>query len=271
MAEADPFEVLFQHFCRHLVCLVCKHEPTRPDDTEGRQILMASGFVLEMKGRWFLATAGHHMRDLEELRKSRPDRRIVVTIADGFGYGAIDQTFVPLEYYDAHRIHQYDEEQGIDFGLILLRDNTCDLLKANGRVPVVEHHWQDWSDVEFASYTIVGILCEGSHEIAGNGLYMRTAQFDLSPIEAPPAQLARFTQPMRFFKITDLGDTKSIVGMSGCPILGIRLTQEPFQMSYFFIGIQSGWLPGKQLIFACDLPYLAKQLIRAFEPNDEDV
>jgi hypothetical protein len=271
MADDDPFYDLFQFFCRHLVSIVYKHEPTRPHDDEGRKVLIASGFVMEIQGRWFLATAGHFMEDLERLRRDRPDRRIVVTIVDSFGVGKIDDTMVPLPYFDLPRHHEHDEEQGIDFGVILLPGNTCDLLAANGRIPVIESHWQDWSGVEFASYTIVGILAEGSKEIGDHGLFLRTAQFDLAPVETPPAQLERFTHPMRFFKITNLGDTQSIVGMSGCPILGIRLQPDPMQMSYFFIGIQSGWIPSKHIIYACDLPFLAKQMIRGLEPDEGDM
>ncbi len=266
--ESDPFRRLFQHLCRHLVCLIYKHEAKRPVDAEGRRVGFASGFIMEFQGAWFLATAGHFMQELEDLRRDRPDRKIEVTIADSFGEGVIDDTMIPLSYFDSPRHHAYDDEHGIDFGLIHLPDNTCDLLASNGRIPVIESHWRDWSDVKFASHSIFGVLAEGSHETPNNGMYLRTAQFDLSPFEKPPQQFARFVQPMRFFKITNLGDTKSIVGMSGCPIIGFRVNWEVEQMSYFFLGIQSGWLPDSKILYSCDLAYIAKDLIAGMVDAD---
>ena len=265
----DPFYELFEYLCRHLVSIVYKHEATRKDDVEGRIIGVASGFIMEFNGYSFLATAGHFMEELEKLKASRPDRRIVVTIVDSFGQGAIDKTMVPLPYFDLPRHFEYDDTQGMDFGLILLPKNTCDLIRANARIPVTEDHWLVEAPTEFASYSIFGVLAEGSHEIGDNGLYLRTAQFDLLPVSNPPNQLMRFTQPMRFFNITNLGDTKTIRGMSGCPIIGFGMEWETKGFRYYFLGIQSGWLPESKIIYACDLATIAKQIIASIYEDQE--
>ncbi len=64
---------------------------------------------------------------------------------------------------------------------------------------------------------------------------------------------------MFYGEIIDLGDIPSIVGMSGCPVIGLTVKDGlPF---YYFLAIQSGWLPNSRIICACDLNYLARILI----------
>ena len=48
-----------------------------------------------------------------------------------------------------------------------------------------------------------------------------------------------------------------ITEMSGCPIFGSA--HEPKGgASYYFVAIQSGWLPDSKVAYACQMPFLGK-------------
>ena len=69
---------------------------------------------------------------------------------------------------------------------------------------------------------------------------------------------------MFYARIPKPPDGLDIGGMSGCPIFGFTI-DEAGNGRYFFVAIQSGWLPDSKVIFACPMPFLGSILQRAVD------
>jgi hypothetical protein len=52
---------------------------------------------------------------------------------------------------------------------------------------------------------------------------------------------------------------KSIVGMSGGPIIGFAGDER--ELRYWIVALQSAWLPSSRTIFACPVPVFAPMLV----------
>jgi hypothetical protein len=72
-----------------------------------------------------------------------------------------------------------------------------------------------------------------------------------------PARFAKHTIPMFYGRIPKPPEGLDIAEMSGCPIFGFA--HEPKRgASYYFVAIQSGWLPDSKILYACQMPFLGK-------------
>jgi hypothetical protein len=254
----EAIQILLNQLAHHTIGVFCRHTPTQPGDTLQEDYVTASAFVMEIKGVWYLATAGHYFDNIDMLRRLRPTRRYSFWLADAIRPNPKDTNFVPLDFNGAWKRHIYHEADGIDFGLIQLNPNTCRLLMANDVIPVSESHWQDWSDLRFVDFCMVGIPSR-LLTIRPNSMDIRIVMLALRKLEEPPDSFKHHRHPMFYGEIVDLGDIPSIVGMSGCPVIGLTVKDGlPF---YCFLAIQSGWLPNSRVICACDLNYLARILI----------
>jgi hypothetical protein len=58
-------------------------------------------------------------------------------------------------------------------------------------------------------------------------------------------------------------------GMSGYPIL--RFARDGDGVRYYFVAIQSGWLPDSKVTYACLMPYHAKLLADAIDEALRDL
>src|SRR5688572_29881870 len=92
---------LADYFASHLVTIVYRHEllDRHGKPIPGRTTLAnASGFLMVYRGVWFLLTAGHVIRDMDELLKSHEDGRLTVVLVDGLGYEAQFAQAYPFPY-----------------------------------------------------------------------------------------------------------------------------------------------------------------------------
>jgi hypothetical protein len=268
--QSNPDEMLLNEVQKHLVGIVCIHEPTTPDDSFPQGIYIASGFVLEIDSIWFIATAGHVFEDINRMMKDYPTRRYTFWLADGFAHTDEPCFTVPLDYHRAEKNYWHDEETGLDFGMIALYSNTQRMLSENHVIPAYEHHFVDSEgrfrnmyENKFVAYKMFGLVGELVQQKGKNSASITATILNLRKIDVP-SSLQRFTQPTFFAEIKAMDPLKSIKEMSGCPILGFSFDEDN-QLRYYFLAIQSGWLKDRdpKVIYACDLPSLAKNAIIA--------
>ena len=68
--------------------------------------------------------------------------------------------------------------------------------------------------------------------------------------------MSHHTVPMFYARIPNPPAGLDIRGMSGCPIFGFSCPMDRVAHEYYFVAIQSSWLPDSKVICACQMPFL---------------
>ncbi|MFO0888007.1 MAG: hypothetical protein U0790_02550 [Isosphaeraceae bacterium] len=263
MSDANQDEKFLRHLSRHLVSLGCVHAPASAADPNEEKWFFTSGFVMEVRGVWFLVTAGHVLEDISKQMTRHPDRRYRFMIADSFGDKADYPDPIPIDYTGTPKHFVYDENGGMDFGLMLLNDNCRQLLERNKVEPLREAKLRPSDDLECFMYCMIGFPNQSMAIERPGHLRLEVDLIPLERLTTAPGALFRQTAPMFYGKISRLPDGYSIKGMSGCPILGFAKHGEDIR--YHFIAVQSGWLPDSKIIYAGMVSDLAGMLGEAID------
>jgi hypothetical protein len=251
----------FKFFCRHLVAVRMTYAlvDEKGKDVGKPQVVVYSGFVVEVRGAWLIATAGHNLHNLEEcLLKIRV---IGCQILDNFGPGQVSNFPIPFNLADAPRFYMFQDdskprlglEEGLDFGLIWLNSNNVQLLKANNVVPVSDDNMRHAANASEKWHAIVGFPeCFQSTTFLPNGRITH----DFSPVIAsveeldpPPDDLTETQYPRFVGKLADAANV-DIAGMSGGPIIGFSSDRR----RYWVVAIQSKWIASRRITFGCPTP-----------------
>jgi hypothetical protein len=263
-------EEFVKDLCHHLVSLACIHEPTSQTDKLGPKKFFTSGFVMEVSGLWFFVTAGHVFQRIEKLMADHPTRRYRFMMVDCFGLTAkfpdpfiIDYANTPNHYFD-------DEDGGYDFAIMPLNSNAVRLLKANDIVPLIEGNWAHQDGVDFFHYCMIGFPQQKMVLDIPTHAEIAPRYISLERLTNAPARFSRHTVPMFYARIPNPPAGLDIAGMSGCPILGFTLDKAG-NPSYFFVAIQSGWLPDSKIIYACQMPFLGSLVRAAIDKHYADL
>ena len=220
------------------------------------QPCVCSAFVMKVRGVWCLVTAGHVLDGIEAER-SAGLQLVSFRLWDGWAVGAQHTNYVPFDFFELPKIRV--NQDGLDYGLILLRPLLVENLAANGVVPVGEEQYErDWPS-EFHAYSMVGtpgttvrLDRRGDRDTT---LTQSAWIMHLERIDDPPAELV---QPNARFYARILASDESpewtqiggdISGMSGGPILGMR--RDADGLHYWVVAVQSGWLASRRIIAAC--------------------
>lgn len=234
-------------FCQHLVAIALVVE----DESGNRQADAYTCFVLEVRGVWVLATAGHVVERLDAILASAKLKVVECSLYDGWSgrHGGGDAK-VPFNLSDAVRVGIDDDRQGIDVGLIGVPPLVRRTLEANGIVALSERTWRNVPD-DLEVHFIIGLPQELIENIkAGDRLTHLAFEPVLVRVVAcdAPAVMAKPTR--RFYgKIPGAledGGISDIEGMSGGPIIGMR--SRDGELRYFLVAIQSGWRKDLQVI-----------------------
>lgn len=254
-----------KHYCRHLVGLAGYWEPLDANGEPNGQAetFSYSGTVISIKGSAYFLTAGHILDDLEKELKAGSIRLGACVLCDGFGPDVRSPEAIPFDYEVASKFHIYDEEEGLDFGLVELSPYYQNQLRANG----IETHTQD-DCVELESITFDQHLMIGFPE---DSIERQVRPSDYShysvsvrsvpsiifveELEDPPNDLRKTTYQRFVGRVPkNAGD---IPGMSGGPILGFS---EDHPDKHWVVAIQSSWLPVSRITFGCPVPIIMKHL-----------
>lgn len=199
-----------------------------------------TGTVFEVLGSWCIVTAGHVLRGIEAASNNKKVRIESQVLADYCGVGATNHDPIPFKPLEQGWMYIDDEDLGLDFGMIFVSPLYRDNLKSNGILPLTSRQWHFPQDTKFESHGIVGFPDEYSGPA--------TSSMDVSlvgrvkPTFVPIRRLENdTTKTFTRFKaqIIDMGNQKSIKGMSGGPIFGFYL--EGGETKYLLEALQVEW------------------------------
>ncbi len=264
MFNADPNHKVFntleeavRFFCRHLVSLSGWYQAVNSDGIPFGQthFFSYSGFVISIQGVWNFVTAGHILLDLEEQLEKKTIKVHEYVLVDRFAPGAKSPDPIPFDYAKAHKLPVYDEEAGLDFGLIILSRYYCDLLKANGIVPVIEENWKNIPDELSDKYVMLGLPQQliktrvvskiGKSGVVGS---VSPAAVAIERLHELPDDILATNYPRFIGKFYDAKyQIEDITGMSGGPIIGFNKEWS----NYWIVAVQSSWLPQRKITFGC--------------------
>ncbi len=237
--DSSPNQMV-SFFMKHVVPIHFTFQ--KDSDTASEKVgKVYSAFVLSVNEVWFLVTAGHCLRDIEGYLHTGWEIKTCLLL-DGLSSEAKDGNALVFDYMSGAPSPIRDETKGLDYGIILLRPYYVHLLKANGIVAFDENAWLT-PPSKADSYFMLGLPDE-FQDVSSNQGRIQPALIKLEPTIPPKAlikQLDRF-----YAHIVNPEEPKSIVGMSGAPIIAINESGD-----YWLVAVQSTWLSSTRTIAGC--------------------
>ncbi|MCE9544277.1 MAG: hypothetical protein K8T25_01950 [Planctomycetia bacterium] len=258
--------------CHHVVSLNWYEGPTDASGipTKRPAFYGVSGFVIESKGKWYLATVGHLFSEIAGRMLVDPDRRIIQpSILDFWGDGAIDNHRVPFDFLAARHFFIHDFDKGLDFALIELPGNTRDLLASNKRLPFHKKDWLPSNMARIDFLILVGFAdCDLRTLVGGDG---KDEEISNEPVPSMihlefvsdddvPDEL-RKPNPRLYGKLSPRADLPTPKGMSGGPVFGFGVDHDG-QSRYWPVAMQSGWYRPARVVAASPLFQYADDIDR---------
>ena len=108
------------------------------------KIEAASAFVWVIKGRWFLTTAGHVLKEFDRIRTDPYTLQADCSLFDAWFKDGADRTVVPFPYWD-FRSFAYDNN-GVDFAIIPVPELVVNCVASNVK-PFTEEAWRTMHSV----------------------------------------------------------------------------------------------------------------------------
>ncbi len=259
MRTSEPSDKAFlKHLGQHLVamCGSYVHLNDKGDPVQPPTFYSYTGTVVEILGHWCIATAGHCLQKLEEANNHKKILIETQILADYFGPNATNNTPIPFKPLEEGFL--YVDENGLDFGLVVLSDLWRQNLARNGIMPFTSKQWYFPTDHKFESYAIVGFPDE--YTGGASSLDTKSMIGHVKPSYVPLDRLPDDTQetfPQFKAEILDKGNQQSIKGMSGGPIFGFF--HEAGEVKYLLVAIQSRW-DKRSIVFGCPIQTMMKCL-----------
>jgi hypothetical protein len=273
---------LFKHLCRHFVSLQGLVGRVGPGgkvaDVREQRFFACSGFVVRLFGTRMWMTAGHVLKELDDLL-GRDDQRLShCCFVDYHGGGGAHQEPIQFNYADSVRWYVDDGAAGIDVGFIRLGPHYQRLLEANGIVAVGEENWLSQHEVSFEQYGMLGLpaeLHEREKKLTAGGRTIAGATHEalmmLNPSDAKPLEYPDPTYPWFVGELRDKTRIKDIEGMSGGPIFGFRGRPDG-GLHYWVVAVQSRWDAKRRIIYGTHVPtvmaVLTAEAVAAFPPQE---
>lgn len=252
MSDTDAEIVSF--FERHLTPMIFTF--TRSGDT---QRLTITAFVLSVADEWFLVTAAHCLRLVEEMSTEHGYRLDSCRLVDCLGPTARHFTSIPFAYEQAEPI-RVSEDLDYDYGVIRLSGYYRQLLDNNGIVPLNEDVWRlQPTSPDF--YLLVGMPSE-LFDASPRAMTVGGALLYLDELSEKPDGFSGGDGPMFYGRLSPSMALSSIQGMSGGPILAFKANDRK-ELRYWVVALQSRWLSDSRCIAACRTYYLGERIAYA--------
>jgi len=246
---AEELDDLLKHFLRHVVGFAINYrvrlkngKPAADGEFGDEQFAFFTCFVIAIRRKWFLVTAGHITTEWTPgIEKGVAEGYLEVTgrsLADYFGTGAAHFDPLPFDFFDQPTIHVFEKDLGLDFAIVPVGDLVAKGLEANKILPLPINWERGKKFDDFYGFGIVGFPGEYSNPRKFNGIGKTGGEVKpvLVPVERQEIPTPARQAPQFVGKILDMGDQKSIVGLSGGPIFGYRDGSQ-----YEVVAIQSMW------------------------------
>lgn len=244
----------YRYCSKHIVVMTWFDQDVKKNIEEPWRYFAISGFVMSFENRWFLATAGHIIRDMEHNRLNGLTRVRSMGIADHGGVEAQHQDIYPFDYDGAEK-HWVVDDDGLDYGFIEIQPFYRTLMEANAVTAIDESHW-DRDEPEYEEYFVMGLPSDqqirlggierGEVTLEGRARIIVMPILKVSGDDAPPQ---KSTQVI-FAKVRDerVTSVKDVDGFSGSPVYGMGPKDEQGRLPYRVVGMQYAWDPNKRVV-----------------------
>jgi hypothetical protein len=255
----------YRECSKHIVVMSWFDQDVNKSEEEHWRYFAISGFVMSFENRWFLATAGHIVRDLEHNRLNGLTRVRAMGIIDHGGVEAKHTDVFPFDYDGAEKYWVVDEN-GLDFGFIEIQPFYRKTMEANKVAPISESHWDGDEESDFEEYFVMGLPSNQQIRLGGIELGVSTlqghARIIVMPIltvgddDAPPQKAT----PVIYAKCRDerVKTLEHVNGFSGSPVFGMGPKNEDGTIPYRVVAMQYAWNPNKRVIILSPLRTFAR-------------
>jgi len=220
------------------------------------QVCICSAFVMQVRQIWCLVTAGHVLDEIDRERQAGIEL-VSFRLWDGWTMGAKYRSYIPFDFDTAPKFRV--NQDGMDYGLIPLRQLLVENLAANGVVPIGEEHYEKKWPENFDGYAMIGTpgttVNLDRHGERSTKLSQSICVIHLAEEPNPPQELVK-PFPRFYARILVPEDSQEwraiggdIRGMSGGPVIAVR--RDGNGVHYWVVGVQSGWLESQRTIAAC--------------------
>lgn len=244
----------YRYCSKHIVVMTWFDQDVKKNIEEPWRYFAISGFVMSFENRWFLATAGHIVRDMEHNRLNGLTRVRSMGIADHGGVEAQHQDIYPFDYDGAAK-HWVVDDNGLDYGFIEIKPFYRTMMEANAVTAIDESHW-DRDESEYEEYFVMGLPSDqqirlggierGEVTLEGRARIIVMPILRVSGDDAPPQ---KSTQVI-FAKVRDerVTNVKDVDGFSGSPVYGMGPKDEQGRLPYRVVAMQYAWDPSKRVV-----------------------
>lgn len=234
-----------------------------PNHVRGARSWFRAGFLMVIRRNWYWVTAGHIIREVEDALSQKQIEERDFWLVDGFGDGAFSGHSIPFDYAGAYKYYRFEEQQGLDFGLVEITPYYRSLLKANGIRTVYKKDWKNQHRLQFDIHFMFGVpedaiqnaICSRSNGYVVRGKPIPTAVYIEQVDKVKSEHLRAHPRFVGQIPKRHRASVKDLVGMSGGPIFGY--TDEDPDRCYI-VAVQSSWYPKQGVTFGCPVPVFAK-------------
>jgi hypothetical protein len=229
MSDGFP-SFLQQHFVPILATFTKDGAPT----VKG----IISAFVVEVRGLWFLITAGHCLTEIEKNRARGYTARFLLLDSESPKAKHRHGVPFPLDPDDYFSL----DVDGFDYAAIVVPDLYERMMRDNGIRPLDETVWRQQPD----SPEYFGLVGIPDQFIRHNGDWTThaTTYYGIQPVDAAAAADAGLegSSALSFYGRISLGENATdISGVSGGPVFSFS-RENGGQLRYWLHALQSKWI-----------------------------
>lgn len=261
--EDDAVEITMKYFGQRLVGIA----PVYRLKGEGKDVAPIvkpfSGTLMLFENAVSLLTAGHVISDINAIYDNPELEVETCLLIDNLGIEAKHDHPIPFDWKSAAKA--FIDEDGLDFGVVSIRWWYMKQLLANGVKVVEEENWvKQHALPKLDAYFMLGFpeelnLPQRYDPYAGVMLTPVMARLD--PIDAIPegSEMKVPKHPLFVANLRENLPIKSVKGMSGGPIIGMR-QDEKGNLIYWIVALVRSCVMSERLVSGCPLPVLGKFL-----------
>jgi hypothetical protein len=218
------------------------------------QNIVITTFVLSVSERWFLITAGHVIRNIEELTDAHGYEITRCQLIDSLGLGA--KHFVPIPYvYEESYPTCLSDDIGFDYGVLGLSQYYKELLQANNVQALDEEVWKK-QPVIVDFYALLGLSAE-LVKFDSDTVELTPTLHPVEPVNQMPPGFTEINASLFYGRIVLGEGIRDIKGMSGGPVFAFHQNGNG-ELRYWLTALQSRWLPESHYIAACPTKLLGR-------------
>jgi hypothetical protein len=244
---------------RHLIAICVTYRRHADSKESPTRFAPFAACIIDVRGQSFILTAGHIVGALIELFDEGINSVLSCVIADTFGDGVTDRHPIPFDFRSADKFFIDDDDIGLDFGLIRLKEYYVRLIRGNNVVPLDENAWKMSSDVKPDHHFVLGLPEDFVTNELKSGEEGSLASVLVRIRKLDPIEFSSTTEYPRFIGEAAATPLSTFRGMSGGPIFAFDSRKLD---RYWIVAIQSSWLASRRIVFGCSLPVVGSLIYK---------